>query len=186
MPLYATLASIIVALIPPLQHALVEDVPAVKGFLTQAGSCAVPLNMLVLGAYFYQEPEKDCHIDTRADEGNHMGSGTSVDLELAQGAGQSGTDGLKSPLAVRNYGAVQETRQAPNDGRGSECNTGITVTVIRSDLSSPINDGNGNVREGETKTVLAAIISRMILTPMIVLPTMAAFAMMNLHPAFKE
>jgi len=186
MPLYATLASIIVALIPPLQHALAEDVPAVKGFLTEAGSCAIPLNLLVLGAYFYQEPEKNRQTDTLGDESNHvnsLGKSTSVDLESAQGAGQSSTGGLGSPLAVRNYGAVQETRQAANEGIGSECATGITVTVIRSDLSPPINDGDGN---GETKTVLAAIISRMILTPMIVLPTMAAFAMMDLHPAFKE
>jgi len=145
--------------------------------------------MLVLGAYFYQEPEKNRHIDTCGDDGNHvdpLGRGTSVDLESVQEAGQSNTGGLKSPLAVRNYGAVQETRHAANDGGGSECATGITVTVIRSNLSSPANDGNGNVREGETKTVLAAIISRMILTPMIVLPTMAAFAMMNLHPVFKD
>jgi hypothetical protein len=52
--------------------------------------------------------------------------------------------------------------------------------------SSSINGVNGICREGETKTVLAAIISRMMPTSMNVLPMMAALAMLNLHPAFKQ
>ena len=56
MPLYAALASLIVALTPPLQHVLSEHVQPVKGFLASAGNCSIPVTLVVLGAYFHQEP----------------------------------------------------------------------------------------------------------------------------------
>lgn len=58
MPLWASLLSIIVACIPPLQSAL-ERMEPVKGALNAAGNCSIPLTLVVLGAYFYSEPPED-------------------------------------------------------------------------------------------------------------------------------
>lgn len=58
MPLWASLLSLIVACIPPLQSAL-ERMEPVKGALGAAGNCSIPLTLVVLGAYFYSEPPED-------------------------------------------------------------------------------------------------------------------------------
>lgn len=51
VPLWAALASFVVALIPPLQS-FVRSLSALVGALQQAGGCSIPLTILVLGAYF--------------------------------------------------------------------------------------------------------------------------------------
>ena len=51
VPLWAALASFVVALIPPLQR-FVVSLSSLVGVLKQAGSCSIPLTILVLGAYF--------------------------------------------------------------------------------------------------------------------------------------
>ncbi|KAJ7070438.1 auxin efflux carrier [Mycena belliarum] len=52
-PLWAALASILVACVPPLQHAFKEHMHPVKGALSSAGNCSIPTTLVVLGAYFY-------------------------------------------------------------------------------------------------------------------------------------
>lgn len=54
VPLWAALFSFLVALVPPLQH-LLESVEPVKGALKQAGQCSIPLTILVLGAFFFED-----------------------------------------------------------------------------------------------------------------------------------
>lgn len=56
VPLWAALLSFIVAMLAPLQRALVACGPVV-GALDQAGQCSIPLSILVLGAYFHAEEE---------------------------------------------------------------------------------------------------------------------------------
>lgn len=51
VPLWAALASFVVALIPPLQQ-MVVSLTSLVGALKQAGACSIPLTILVLGAYF--------------------------------------------------------------------------------------------------------------------------------------
>ncbi|KAJ7271824.1 auxin efflux carrier [Mycena rebaudengoi] len=58
VPLWAALASI-VACVYPLQHALEEHMQPVKGSLTSAGNCSIPLTLIVLGAYFYPPPPEE-------------------------------------------------------------------------------------------------------------------------------
>ncbi|KAG2156926.1 membrane transport protein-domain-containing protein [Suillus bovinus] len=58
MPLWASLLSLVVACTPPLQSAL-EHMEPVKGALSAAGNCSIPLTLVVLGAYFYSEPPED-------------------------------------------------------------------------------------------------------------------------------
>ena len=59
VPLWAALMSLVVACIPPLQHMLDEHVQPIKGALTQAGNCSIPLTLVVLGAYFYSPPDPE-------------------------------------------------------------------------------------------------------------------------------
>ena len=59
MPLWAALASIIIALIPPVQNIIANHLAPVRDALEQAGNCSIPLTLVVLGAYFYTPPPKD-------------------------------------------------------------------------------------------------------------------------------
>ncbi|WFC94128.1 hypothetical protein MBRA1_000760 [Malassezia brasiliensis] len=66
VPLWAAVASFIVALTPPLQRTIVS-MTSLVGALQQLGGCSIPLTILVLGAYFSadigatpeQEPSDD-------------------------------------------------------------------------------------------------------------------------------
>lgn len=58
VPLWAALASLIVACIQPLQHLLEVHMQPVKFALTSAGNCSIPLTLIVLGAYFYPNQEQ--------------------------------------------------------------------------------------------------------------------------------
>ncbi|KAH8832923.1 auxin efflux carrier [Flagelloscypha sp. PMI_526] len=55
-PLYAALLSLVVALIPPLQHFIMVHAWPVKGALESVGSVSIPMTLVVLGAYFYVPP----------------------------------------------------------------------------------------------------------------------------------
>ena len=58
LPLRASILSLIVACVAPLQSAL-ERIAPVKGALGAAGNCSIPLTLVVLGAYFYSEPQEE-------------------------------------------------------------------------------------------------------------------------------
>jgi hypothetical protein len=53
-PLWASVASVVVALIYPLQHFISRYLWPLRGAITQAGDCSIPLTLVVLGAYFYK------------------------------------------------------------------------------------------------------------------------------------
>ncbi|KAJ2928564.1 hypothetical protein H1R20_g8497, partial [Candolleomyces eurysporus] len=57
--LWAALFSLVVACVRPLQHALTHHLQPVNGAINNAGKCAVPLTLIVLGAYFYTPPPED-------------------------------------------------------------------------------------------------------------------------------
>jgi predicted permease len=58
VPLWASLLSLVVACIGPLQAAL-ERMTPIKSALSAAGNCSIPLTLVVLGAYFYSEPTEE-------------------------------------------------------------------------------------------------------------------------------
>ncbi len=61
VPLWAAIASYIVACFDPVKHALEVHIAPLNEAINVAGKCAVPLTLVVLGAYFYvPEPEDDC------------------------------------------------------------------------------------------------------------------------------
>ncbi|THH06131.1 hypothetical protein EW145_g4298 [Phellinidium pouzarii] len=55
-PLWASLLSLIVALVEPLQHLIENEIPPLKNAIEIAGLCSVPLTLIVLGGYFYTPP----------------------------------------------------------------------------------------------------------------------------------
>jgi len=57
-PLWASIISLIVALVRPLQHALEAHMHPLQGAITQAGNCSIPVTLIVLGAYFHRPPER--------------------------------------------------------------------------------------------------------------------------------
>jgi predicted permease len=58
-PLWAAGASLVVACIPSLQHTLEQHMKPIKGAISSAGQCSIPLTLVVLGAYFYPLPNED-------------------------------------------------------------------------------------------------------------------------------
>ncbi|TFK48932.1 hypothetical protein OE88DRAFT_1633843 [Heliocybe sulcata] len=65
VPLWAALASLVVALIQPLQHTLDEHLLPIKGALNAAGNCSIPITLVVLGAYFYTPPDPEAEASKR-------------------------------------------------------------------------------------------------------------------------
>ena len=57
-PLWASVASLVVALYQPLQHFIRSYLRPFRGAITQAGDCSIPLTLVVLGAYFHRPPDK--------------------------------------------------------------------------------------------------------------------------------
>lgn len=52
-PLWASVISIVVALNQPLRHLFNGYLRPIRGAITQAGDCSVPITLVVLGAYFH-------------------------------------------------------------------------------------------------------------------------------------
>ncbi|PCH35006.1 hypothetical protein WOLCODRAFT_165952 [Wolfiporia cocos MD-104 SS10] len=58
-PLWAALASIVIACIQPLQSLLQNHVQPVTDAISTAGNCSIPLTLVVLGGYFYSPPKQN-------------------------------------------------------------------------------------------------------------------------------
>ena len=144
VPLWAALASFVVACVTPLQEFLKNDVRPIKGALNNAGNCSIPLTLVVLGAYFYSPPS-DVDEDTlRRRESRHSDSTLSF-------AG-----------SFRN------------------------MLKLTSNLRSKRRSADNNSCPGETKTVIIAIASRMIITPALLMPLIILCTKYDWHEVFSE
>ena len=179
IPLYAALASFIVALIPSLQHFMMEHVTPVRGFLTSAGACSIPVTMIVLGAYFYNAPQdklpesSTAIIDAEVDEDLSIVSEDDADPEQGREASLSRSAMNTSQLSIITLAES------------------VKGALKMRSLRRRFNDrGKGKVesgeRPGETTTVVIACLARMIVTPLIILPVMGVLALNNVHPLFEE
>ncbi|KAF7367452.1 hypothetical protein MSAN_00808000 [Mycena sanguinolenta] len=150
VPLWAALASLIVACVQPLQHALDEHLQPIKGAVTSAGNCSIPVTLIVLGGYFYPAPP-DPKVGAVNGHANGIANGTGVQ------ASKSASSLLESVREM--FGKQQSARLAGEAPKA---------------------------RAGETKTVVIAVVSRMILTPMLILPLMALCSRFDLHDVFAD
>jgi predicted permease len=137
VPLWAALASLLVACIQPLQHAMEWHMQPVKGAVTVAGNCSIPLTLVVLGAYFYPTTTSAGDVHTRPSPTASRSSSMLVN-------------------SVKDLFRLQNRRNRPVD------------------------------RPGETATVVIAVLSRMIITPMLLLPLMALSTKFDLHTIFED
>jgi len=147
VPLWAALASILVACIRPLQHALEAHLQPIKGAVASAGSCSIPVTLVVLGAYFYPPPNEDD----------------------SQGARPGHSRRKTLPKSKSSSSLMHSVREM--FGRNS--------SEHRSQKPEPS-------RPGETKTVIIAVASRMIITPMVLLPLIALSSRFNLQAVFDD
>ena len=141
VPLWAALASFVVACVAPLQEFLKNDVRPIKGALNNAGHCSIPLTLVVLGAYFYTPPSE---VDSRRRESTHSDSTLSF------------------------AGSVRSMLNLTGASKGKR------------------RSGDNDSRPGETKTVIIAIVSRMIITPALLMPLVILCAKYDWHEVFKE
>lgn len=148
-PLWAALLSLIVALIQPFQHALDAHMQPVKGALTMAGNCSIPVTLIVLGAYFYAEPQQP------SDDTQHADAADA--LRRAQAGGANDVGVLK-----RVWGRVKAVIPGRQLGPGQER------------------------KRGETKTVFVSVVSRMVVTPILLLPLIAVSTLTDWHSVFEE
>ncbi|KAK7463023.1 hypothetical protein VKT23_007605 [Stygiomarasmius scandens] len=144
VPLWAALASIIVACVQPLQHALEMHMQPVKGAVTSAGNCSIPVTLIVLGAYFYPAPKEDAQTNGVAN-------------------GHANGKALKpSPSLLDNI-----------------------RDIFRKDQQRAERQKTKN-RPGETRTVVIAVLSRMIVTPILLLPIMAVAKYSDMHAVLDD
>ncbi|KAG8842577.1 hypothetical protein FRB96_005254 [Tulasnella sp. 330] len=181
VPMWAATASLLVACIKPVQHALENHMQPVKGSLVAAGNCSIPVTLVVLGAYFYTPPEKNSADMLPSAMSNSNGVSKNGHSRIGNGTTASSPD-LRN-LTARN-----------RDSRGSE----MSVATLRESLKDAfrmrsVNKANGSAtggssspRKGEGKTVFVAIMARMILTPALILPAMAALALFDLHKVMED
>jgi predicted permease len=205
MPLYAATISLIVALIPPLQKAIASIEPVV-GAIETAGACSIPLTMVVLGAYFYQEadvngvPEEQ---QQQQQERQFTGSTDSASATLvgngdsskrnsipwmrnpwsrsSNGSKNSSRNGSLIDYASGEDGEVQAgTAQDSLAQRNSELNSGGRSSCwpsSRQDSTlSPVERKQKKQTKMERRTIAVAVGSRMILTPLILMPLLAYYA----------
>ncbi|CAE6504940.1 unnamed protein product [Rhizoctonia solani] len=142
IPMYAAVASLIVACVPPMQHALDKHMQPVKGALLNAGSCSIPVTLIVLGAYFYRPKEG-------TSEGDQVATGRPVSASSSTTLVGNWRDNFR--LRSLTKGSADATKYP-----------------------------------GETKTVFIAVLSRMVITPLVLLPLMAVFTTFDIHALFVD
>lgn len=152
VPLWAALLSLIVACIPPLQHALDEHVQPIKGALNQAGNCSIPLTLVVLGAYFYSPPDPEA-ARSRAALPSTRARGRSLSTTWSQ---LSLVDNVREMFKMRKRSPSRAAQTSKEK------------------------------RPGETKTVVIAVLARMVITPLLLLPVLALSTEFDLQEVFDE
>ena len=156
VPLWAALASLVVACIPPLQHALDAHLPPVKGALASAGNCSIPVTLVVLGAYFYAPPdpaEERARAERLRERERGLRSASRTSLLI---------ESVKDMFSIKAAPARSESA-----------------------LGAPAS-AKPAARPGETRTVVVAILSRMIITPVVLLPLMVVSTKFDLQEVFAE
>ncbi|KAF8315554.1 membrane transport protein-domain-containing protein [Cantharellus anzutake] len=179
-PLYASLAAFLVVLIPPVQHFLMEDVPPVRGFLESAGACSIPITMLTLGACFYDESVLSPVLpnEPRAQESDTEAEDCSPpDLEQP-----SELTGLIHRVPEQRPDLVHSTFVASAKRIFKTCTFDFWAHFSNSRKKRSEN----RTTPGETTTVIVSCLARMVVTPLIILPPMAALAAYEVLDLFKD
>ncbi|TDL22730.1 hypothetical protein BD410DRAFT_788025, partial [Rickenella mellea] len=175
VPLWAALASLIVALTPPLQHILKDHSSAVTGALTAAGNCSIPLTLVVLGAYFHVPPK----------------STSSTDGDVAGGRGGGllpQTNGHPNGYGRREISTASDSEMSLVGSVRNMFNMKLSrINMNRhNSTASTATTASQAVRRGETRTVAIAVLSRMVIVPALLIPLMALSAKYDIPSVFDD
>lgn len=201
MPLYAAVISLVVALIPPLQK-VIASVEPVVGALETAGACSIPLTMVVLGAYFYQEAEEPTDTPV-ATTRNHQDSSNLPPPSPGATLVGNGTTSkrnsipwMRNPWSRDSNSSKASSRNGSVDGcSGAEGETAEedgTAQQALAQQNTRINSGDSSwfgtshltaaekrqrkIQTMERRTIAVAVGSRMFLTPLVLMPFLAWYA----------
>lgn len=209
MPLYAAVISLVVALIPPLQK-VVASVEPVVGALETAGACSIPLTMVVLGAYFYQEAEmptdtpvvsstRDDHrhtqgsasLQTQSPGATLVGKGTSTKRNSIPWMRNPWSRDNNSSKASSRNGSVDDYTSSGAEGEET-ADEDRTAQQALAQQNARINSGDSSwfgtnnltaaekrqkkIQTMERRTIAVAVASRMLFTPLILMPFLAYYA----------
>ncbi|KAI0760585.1 membrane transport protein-domain-containing protein [Fomes fomentarius] len=158
VPLWAALASLVVACIQPLQHGLDKHLPPVKNAIAGMGDCSIPITLVVLGAYFYTPPEVE-------------------DKQRSRGALPEHHEVQRSASRASSRTSLFENVREMFSGKALKGKASDRTLVASASREK---------RPGETKTVVVAILSRMIITPILLLPLMTLSTVFDLQRVFDD
>ncbi|KAF9009913.1 membrane transport protein-domain-containing protein [Cyathus striatus] len=152
--------------ITPLQHTLENHMQPVKGAISSAGKCSIPITLVVLGAYFHKEVK---------------------DGEKAASLFES-IKGFFGAVKKSVVGVFKKNKGKQGYFRVGEEEAGL-LAHSDDDVRAGEEHGeesNEEVKPGETKTVWIAVLSRMIITPLLLMPLMVLCARYDYLPVFED
>lgn len=137
----------------------------VKGALESAGECSIPVTLVVLGAYFYKE--KDTSSKVKDVIPTRM-------------------EGIEEAGVILNGDDVDGgcRCEVPSPSALDHCRDLFTKLNPKK-RSGTTEEGDAPLL-GETRTVWITVLSRMVLTPLILIPLMALAAKNDWHSVFEE
>ncbi|KAG6835505.1 hypothetical protein H0H93_000716 [Arthromyces matolae] len=205
-PLWAAFFSIVVTCVQPVQHILETHLSSIKGALAQAGDCCIPLTLVVLGAYFHvpsESQENQKYQGEQCDVRDSLQRGKiGIDVDGAEEGRQRWTETLR-----RLFG-FEQAIMLPSDDNESlpspfppppphqYLNSACANEHIYTE--EPTGEGNRepeqqsegrvgqHMHEGEIKTICIAVLSRMIITPVVLMPLLVLSSKLGLHRVFEE
>lgn len=179
VPMWAAIASLIVACVRPIQHALENRTQPVRGSLFAAGNCSIPVTLVVLGAYFYTPPPSEGDEAVTRPIGNVLPTTN----EHTNGAASPANGVMnRHPRREREYSSSEVSAMTLRDS----IKEAFKMRGFKRPGSKRTQPNGQAPRKGETKTVFVAIVARMVLTPALILPAMAALAVFDLHKVMDE
>lgn len=163
-PMWAAIAAVTVACIRPVQHVLEAHLSPLRDAVTTAGNCSIPLTLIVLGGYFINARTDGADLPQLRPRDH--------DEEATPRPGEHNHDGLRR--------LERPTSEATLVGTWSRAWNGLKVKVGRT------NPNTAQTRKGETVTIFVAIASRMIITPLLLMPACALLAKYATDDVFDE
>ncbi|KDN43325.1 hypothetical protein K437DRAFT_248524 [Tilletiaria anomala UBC 951] len=206
-PLWAAVLSLVVTLIPPLQHTI-RNMEPVVGALETAGGCSIPLTLICLGSYFHvpleerdaggitsqsaaapsagpftagtEEHSENISDSRRPSAAGSLHSVTGSEHGESNGWRISSWNPWRSTRSVDVLDSVERRGADPVDEpyRDDTDATGNSVGAERASLPSSAfaKRVSAMQRKEENKTIAVAILSRMFVTPLLLVPLVAWYA----------
>ncbi|GAA5945452.1 hypothetical protein JCM1841_001808, partial [Sporobolomyces salmonicolor] len=158
VPLWAALLSLFVACVPPVQNLLNQAEP-LKAAIRSSGSCSVPITLVTLGAYFYRPSEPATTSPLRpSDNPAAMNPNPSAVAPQTPQAEGSFSFALLARLR-RPFAPLPPRPVSPSSAEGKR------------------------PHGGETRTVFVAVVSRMIIVPLVLVPLFGWYAAKTVNVA---